>query len=115
MKPSEIFETPESSGFNEAVTPHNEMPKDTVEEIQNLICSKLSYTGQESISSDDALAIATTAHNKGVEVGRERCIERIRQGHFAKVADDNWNDENTYGYKEAIKDIISTLDKEVSL
>ena len=27
MKPSEIFETPESSGFNEAVTPHNEMPK----------------------------------------------------------------------------------------
>jgi len=57
----------------------------------------------------------TTAYNKGVEVGRERCIERIRQGHFAKVADDNWNDENTYGYKEAIKDIISTLDKEVSL
>jgi hypothetical protein len=77
-KPSDIFETPEASGFNEAMT-HNEMPKDTVEKLLQGFRELAYDAGSTNIHAGGSRTedietylkeALTTAHNKGFEVGR---------------------------------------------
>jgi hypothetical protein len=60
---------------------HNEMPEDTVEELVNSKARNLIApgVGVRYLTTEDAIEIATTAYNKGVEVGRVEERDKARR------------------------------------
>jgi hypothetical protein len=77
--------------------PEIELPHSTLGSLAKRITNSLEET--------------LTADREAVRRGeRLRIAERIKQGHFAKVADEEvWTNENVKGYKTAIDDIYEAL------
>ncbi len=67
MKTSD-FDNAMSGGMNQQNKPHNEMPKDTVEEYT---MPSIEHNCEQWIRLVDHENLKATAYNKGVEVGRE--------------------------------------------
>lgn len=70
---------------------------------------------QERTGFLDHIAKLEKTHQEELQKARLSIAERVRQGRFSKVANDSWNDDNTFGYKEALKDVAEWLENQSEL